>query len=270
VLQQRGHPVAFAGVDGEGLVDPAEIVDLADENTGLASVMLANNETGAIQPVAEIAERAAARGVLTHTDAAQAVGKIPVNVDELGVDLMSIAGHKMYAPKGVGALYVRRGAPLAPLVHGGGQEGGLRPGTENVPYMVGLGEACAMAAENLREEEARQRALGEMLVRGLLDAGIDFRINALDAPRLPGVLSLGFRSLKAGDLLSGLIGAEVGASGGAACHSGKTEISGVLKAMNAPRDYAEGAIRLSWGRMTTKEDMRELIVRLRIVLDSLQ
>lgn len=261
-LKDRGHPVALAGVDENGLVDPKEVSRLINEDTGLVSIMLANNEVGAIQPVARVAAHAVAKGALTHTDAAQAVGKIPVRVNSLGVDMLTIAGHKMYAPKGVGALYVRCGTPLKPLVFGGGQERGLRPGTENVPHLVGLGEACAMAAEDLQTEEERQRRLGRMFIEGLAGLGRDFQINAKDAPRLPGTLSVGFKGLKAGDILSGLLAVDVGASGGAACHAGQTRISGVIAAMNVPREYAEGTIRFSWGRMTTEEDMSELIVRL--------
>ena len=268
VLKKRGHPVSVASVDEHGVALAGEVRGLIGDETGLVSVMLANNETGAIQPVGEIARQAVVHGALMHTDAAQAVGKIQVKVNELGVDLLSVAGHKMYAPKGVGALFIRCGTPVQPLVHGGGQERGIRPGTENVPYIVGLGEACAMADEDLQEEESRQRGLGEIFIRGLLDTGIDHRVNSLQAPRLPGTLSVSFRNLKSGDILSGLLAAEVGASGGAACHAGKTKISGVLAAMEVPREYAEGTIRFSWGRMTTEEDMRELIVRLRTIIES--
>jgi cysteine desulfurase len=269
-LERRGQPVAFCGVDTQGLVDPADVIGRMDKDTGLVSVMLANNETGAVQPVERIGPVARKRGALVHTDAAQAVGKIKVDVNELGVDLLTIAGHKMYAPKGVGALYVRRGTTIRPLVLGGGQEGGIRPGTENIAYMAGLGEACAMAAEDLLDEETRQRGLGELLLQGLGELGIGCRVSALSAPRLPGTLSVGFRGLKSGDILSGLLTMDVGASGGAACHAGETTISGVLKAMDVPREYAEGTIRFSWGRTTTSDDIRELIVRLQMVFDGLK
>jgi len=269
-LERQGHPVTFCGVDGQGLVDPADVLGRMDKGTGLVSVMLANNETGAVQPVENIGHAARELGALVHTDAAQAVGKIKVDVDELGVDLLTIAGHKMYAPKGVGALYVRRGTPIRPLLLGGGQEGGIRPGTENIAYMAGLGEACAMAAEDLLDEEKRQRGLGGLFLQGIGELGIDCRVNALHAPRLPGTLSVGFKGLKSGDILSGLLTMDVGASGGAACHAGKTTISGVFAAMDVPREYAEGTIRFSWGRMTTGDDIRELIVRLRMILEGLR
>lgn len=269
-LERRGHAVAFCGVNGEGLADPGEVLGRINQDTGLVSVMLANNEVGAVQPVGDIAKEARRLGALAHTDAAQAVGKIEVDVNALGVDLLTIAGHKMYAPKGVGALYVRRGAPVKPLLLGGGQERGIRPGTENVPYIVGLGEACAMALEDLQTEETRQRELGEMFISGLAGLGVDYRVNSLNAPRLPGALSVGFAGFKSGDVLSGLLAVDVGASGGAACHAGETTVSGVLTAMRVPREYAEGTIRFSWGRMTSQDDIRELIVRLRMVFDGLK
>lgn len=269
-LKRRGHAVAFCGVNGEGLADPGEVLERVNQNTGLVSVMLANNESGAVQPVDKIAPKARNLGALVHTDAAQAVGKISVDVNELGVDLLTIAGHKMYAPKGVGALFVRKGTLIKPLVLGGGQERGIRPGTENIPYIAGLGEACAMAVEDLRKEEARQRELGGLFIHGLAGLGIDYRINSLNAPRLPGTLSVGFKGYKSGDILSGFLAVDVGASGGAACHAGETTISSVLAAMRVPREYAEGTIRFSWGRMTSKDDIRDLIVRLQMVFDGLQ
>jgi len=270
VLEKRGIGVSYVNVGESGLVDPDSVKDLCVPETRLISLMLANNETGVVQFVAEVAAFARTRGILVHTDAAQAVGKIPVNVEALGVDYLTVAGHKLYAPKGVGALYVRDGAPLTPLVHGGGQERGLRSGTENVPYIVGLGEACALAAEDLEAEEERQRKLGETLLAGLKSLGVDFRVHGKDAPKLPNTLSVGFGGLFAGDILSGLVGCDVAVSGGAACQAGKTSISHVLESMRVPREYAHGTIRFSWGRLTTGEDVTELLKRLGMVLSDLR
>ncbi|MBU1742314.1 MAG: cysteine desulfurase, partial [Proteobacteria bacterium] len=253
VLEKRGVKVTRVPVDAQGLVSPDDVLAALTDETRLISVMLANNETGAIQPVAEIAARARERGVLVHTDAAQAVGKIGVDVAELGVDLLSVAGHKLYAPKGVGALYVRRGVRVPPLLHGGGQERGLRSGTENVPHLVGLGEACALAAEALSHEAERRQGLGRVFLEGLRGLGFSFRLHSAEAPRLPNTMSVGFEGLSAGDVLSGLVGWDVGASAGAACHGDVTAVSHVLEAMNVPTKFAAGTIRFSWGRLTSED-----------------
>ncbi len=269
LLRDRGVEVALAPVDEQGLISPEAVQRLCTPRTRLISVMLANNETGTIQPVAEIAAWARERGILVHTDAAQAVGKIPVDVGELGVDLLTVAGHKLYAPKGVGALYRRRGVELAPLLKGGGQEGGLRPGTENVPHLVGLGAACALAGRDLEEEMARQRELGRRFLDGLEALGRDIRLHAREAPRLPNTMSVGFAGFQAGDILSGLVAREVGASAGAACHGDTTTVSHVLAAMGVPRSYAHGTIRFSWGRLTSPRDVDQLLRRLAQTLDEI-
>jgi cysteine desulfurase len=265
---RRGGRMTILPVDGQGRVDPEEVLRSVTPRTRLISVMLANNEVGTIQPVAEIAALARERGVLVHTDAAQAVGKIPVNVLELGVDLLTVAGHKIYAPKGVGALYVRAGVAPAPLTFGGGQERGLRPGTENVPSLVALGEACSMAAD-VAEEQVRQQRLRDILEEGLASLGIPFQVHGRDAERLPNTTSVGFRRLSTGDMLSGLIGMDVGASAGAACHGGVQTMSHVLEAMHVHPEYGQGTIRLSIGRPTTEDDVKELVSRLGAVTRSL-
>ncbi len=268
-LERQGVAVTLAPVDRAGIVDPGELARLARPDTKLISLMLANNETGAIQPVAQVAAWARERGIWLHCDAAQAVGKIAVDTRELGVDFLTLAGHKLYAPKGVGALYVRSGVSLPPLMFGGGQERGLRPGTENVPYLVALGEACALAAEDPAIEEARQRSLGEIIESGLKDIGFDYRVHCPNGPRLPNTLAVGFKGLRSGDILSGLVGAEVALSAGAACHGDVEEISHVLTAMGCPLPYARSTVRISWGRPTSEEDARELLDRLGRVLKSL-
>ena len=194
------------------------------------------------------------------------MGKIPVDVKALGVDFLTVAGHKLFAPKGIGALYIRQGVELAPLWHGGGQERGLRAGTENIPYMVGLGEACALAREDLAQEVERQRELGGLFLDGLGKCPVPWRLLSEKAPRLPNTMSIGFEGLRAADILSGLVGVDVGASAGAACHGEDTTISHVLTAMEVPLAYAQGTIRFSWGRPTSKEDVLDLCGRLDGVL----
>jgi len=268
-LAGRGVSVSLAPVNDQGVAEADEVIARMTPRTRLVSVMLANNETGALQPVAEIAEKAKARGALVHTDASQAVGKITVDVNELGVDYLTIAGHKLYAPKGVGALYVRSGRDLPPLFAGGGQEGGRRSGTENTAYMAGLGEACAMAAEDVRSEAARQGEIGEYLVNGLGRLGLDLRIHSGGVARLPNTLCAGFGGYQVSDLLSECAALDVGLSAGAACHAGETSVSHVLTAMGVPARYAEGTLRISWGRFTAFSDAEDLLNRLQMVFKSL-
>lgn len=274
-MARRGASLALLPVNADGVIDPASARRAIGPDTRLVSVMLANNETGAIQPVWELAETCRKRGALLHADAAQAVGKIPVDVGRLGVDLLTIAGHKLNAPKGVGALYVRRGVELPPLLFGGGQERGLRPGTENTALCVGLGAACALAGRGLEEEMARRRRLGEVLCDGLrrLDPGV--MIFAERARRLPNTLFAGFRDLHAGRLVEALALRDVAVSAGAACHGPGADgedagVSHVLTAMNAPRAYALGSVRFSWGLGTTRDDVLELVERLARVLAELR
>ncbi|HSH69940.1 MAG TPA: cysteine desulfurase family protein [Deferrisomatales bacterium] len=268
-LEEQGVRVTRVPVDGEGVVDPAAVIDACDGNTALVSVMLANNETGALQPVAEIAAALGGRGIPVHCDASQAVGKIPVDIRQLGVQYLTLAGHKLYAPKGVGALVLAPGQNLTPLLHGGGQEHGLRAGTENVALVAGLGAACALASADLEVEGERQRGLGLRFLQGLERLGADYRLHSAGVPRLPQTLFIGFRGLAAGDLLSGLVGNDVAVSGGAACHGAETTLSHVLEAMATPEEYARGTLRFSWGRGTTAEDVDQVVERLGRVLGSL-
>lgn len=268
-LEKCGAKVSRAPVNGQGLVSLEAVKEACTDDTKLVSVMLANNETGTIQPVQKIAAWARTQGILMHTDAAQAVGKIPVDVKALGVDFLTVAGHKLFAPKGIGVLYIRQGVELAPLWYGGGQETGLRAGTENIPHMVGLGEACALAQEDLAQEMERQRALGRLLLGGLDKCPVPWRLLSEKAPRLPNTMSIGFEGLRAADILSGLVGVDVGASAGAACHGDDTTISHVLMAMEVPPAYAQGTIRFSWGRPTSQEDVLDLCSRLDGVLRAL-
>jgi cysteine desulfurase len=223
-------------------------------DTILVSVMHANNEVGTVQPVAEIAASAHQRGILVHTDAAQSIGKIPVNVDALGVDLLSLAGHKLYAPKGIGALYIREKTPIARFCHGAGQEGGRRAGTENVPWIVGLGEACAIAARVLPQAAERMRRLRDRLWEKLSACRVAAQVNGHPVERLPNTLSVSFKNLEANRILEE-IGLEVAASAGAACHADTVEISHVLVAMGLDPAWAKGTLRFSVGRPTTEDEI---------------
>ncbi|GAB4473841.1 MAG: cysteine desulfurase family protein [Anaerolineae bacterium] len=253
-LEARGFRITRLGVDAQGRVDPADVARALTGDTILVSVMLANNEVGTLQPVGEIARLAHDAGVPVHTDAAQAVGKIAVDVDSLGVDFLSIAGHKLYAPKGVGALYVRRGTALPKFMHGASQEANRRAGTENVLEIVGLGEAAAIARRDLPAVTAHLAAMRDRLYARLAGRVDDLRRNGHPTEALPNTLSVGFRGVQANVLL-GRIADRVAASAGAACHSDQVTLSAVLQAMGAPLDYAMGTLRLSVGRMTTAREI---------------
>ena len=257
VLAAEGFRVTRVPVDGEGRVDPADVAAALTPETILVSVMHANNEVGTVQPVPEIARLARERGALVHTDAAQSAGKIAVDVEALGVDLLSLAGHKLYAPKGVGALYVRAGVDLPRFLHGAGQESGRRAGTENVLEIVGLGEACAIAARDLEANGRHFQAMRERLWAGLSREISDLRRNGRE-DGLPNTLSIGFGGVEASTLLAE-IGDRVAASAGAACHPAGVELSAVLEAMRVPMHYAMGTVRFSVGRGTTGEEVDEAV-----------
>ncbi len=252
-LEKLGFRLTTVGVSDQGLVDPAEIQRAIEPDTLLVSVIHANNEVGTIQSIREIADFCHERGVLIHTDAAQSSGKVEINVDTLGVDLLSIAGHKVYAPKGVGALYVRRGTALEPALHGAGHEGGLRAGTENVPYLVGLGVAAAVAAKHVGEAGERCLALRDRLLNQLQSEIEGLSINGSGAPRLPNTLSVNFPDVIGSELLSRI--PELCASTGAACHSGNTQLSSTLAAMGVDAKIGRGCVRLSCGWHTNEDEI---------------
>jgi cysteine desulfurase len=220
--------------------------------------MHANNEVGTIQPIEQISRIAKAHGIIMHTDAAQSIGKIPTHVSKLGVDLLSVAGHKVYAPKGIGALYIRQSVMLEKFCHGAGQEMGLRAGTENVSGIVGLGKACEIAARDLKNSMEHMKMLRDRLYNGLFCEFEQIKPNGHPEKRLPNTLSVSFKGLEANRILEE-IGLGVAASGGAACHSDTVEISHVLQAMNIPIDWAKGTIRFSVGRMTTIEQIDKAV-----------
>ena len=253
-LEHLGLKITYLPVDPEGLIRIRDVEGAIRPETILITIMHANNEVGTVQPVAEISRLAKANGIVMHTDAAQSVGKIPTSVEELGVDLLSVAGHKVYAPKGVGALYVRRPLEIDKFCHGAGQEMGWRGGTENVLEIVGLGKACEIAARDLEENADRMKMLRDRLHQGLSRELSEIRLNGHPVKRLPNTLSLSFRHLEANRILD-RIGTEVAASPGAACHSDTVEISHVLKAMGVETEWAMGTVRFSVGRMTTAEQI---------------
>jgi len=261
-LEGHGHGVTRLGVDGDGRARLDEAREAIGRDTALVTVMHSNNETGVLQPVAELARLAHGAGARVHTDAAQSVGKVPVRVRELDVDLLSVAGHKLYAPKGVGALYVKRGTPLAPLVLGASHEHGLRPGTENVASIVGLGVACEVVTRDLAATAARLKALRDLLWERLASGVPGLVRNGHRELRLPNTLNVRFPRASGTAILEGA--PEVAASTGSACHEGHESASAVLLAMGIKPGEAVGSIRLTLGRGTTEEQVRraaEALVR---------
>ena len=262
-LETLGCEVTRLPVDQHGLVDPDDVRRAMRPETILVSVMHANNEVGSIQPIEEIARIARQHGAFSHTDAAQSVGKIPVDVESLGVDLLSVAGHKLYGPKGVGALFVREGVVLEPLLHGAGHEAGRRAGTENVLSIVGLGAACEVAQRLIDDTKIIQ--LRDYFWQKLRERfGERVVLNGHPERRLPNTLNVSFRGAHGGDILSDL--PNVAASTGSACHAGETHVSPVLAAMSVPPDIGFGAIRFSLGRTTTQEEIDSVIESLTHVL----
>ena len=252
-LARQGWALTELPVDAAGRVQVDHAANAITPEVALVSVMLANNETGSLQAVRALADLAHAAGALMHVDAAQAVGKVAVDVNALGADLLTLAGHKFYAPKGVGALYVRTGVALEPIQFGAGHERGLRPGTENVPHIVALGEAARLARTTLAHEAARMTALRDRL-HGLLAAAIPgLQLNGHPTERLPNTLNVSFPAVAGWQVLAAA--PSVAASTGSACHAGDHAVSGVLAAMGLTREAAAGAVRLSLGRFTTETEI---------------
>ena len=248
-LAGLGCKVTTLPVDRFGLVNPDDVRRAITSATMLVSIMHSNNEVGTLQPIKEIGTICRERGVLMHADAAQSLGKVPVDVDELNVDLLTLAGHKLYAPKGIGALYVRTGTALMPLLHGAGHEDGRRAGTENVPYIAGLGKACEIARAFLPEAGERLKALRDRLWDRLRGGRVV--LNGHLEKRLPNTLNVGFKGKVGADLLASLPG--LAASTGSACHEGRMSQSPVLCAMGVPMTH--GAVRLTVGRFTKEDEV---------------
>ncbi|MGD8984453.1 MAG: cysteine desulfurase family protein [Desulfobacteraceae bacterium] len=254
-LEELGVGVTVLPVDTFGLVDPEEVRRAIKPHTSLISIMLANNETGTLQPIREISQLAREHGIPLHTDAAQAIGKIPVDVNELGVDFLSVAGHKLYAPKGVGALFIREGQNLTPLIHGAGQEGGKRPGTENLILTVGLGVACQVARERLQMDMKNMKLMRDRLQELLFGGLEELVLNGHPDERLPNTLNVSVPHIEGNKILDGL--STLYASTGAACHDRSVELSHVLSAMGVPPEVGMGALRLSVGRTNDMEQIEE-------------
>lgn len=254
-LNSLGFEITYVPVDRNGKTDPKDVEDAICPDTVLITIMHANNEVGTIQPIEEIGEIARKHNVAFHTDAAQSVGKIETDVRKLGVDLLTIAGHKLYAPKGIGALYVKKGTKIENLMFGAGQEKGLRPGTENVPYIVALGKACEIAKRDFDKNVMNMSTAKEQLFNGLKDKlGDRVMVNGEFSDTLPNTLSVAFEKTEAHALTS-LISEELFISTGSACHADSIEISSVLKAMNVERMIAAGTVRISTGKFTTIDEI---------------
>jgi len=254
-LSSHGFEITYIPVDEYGRVDPKDVENAIRPDTILITIMHANNEVGTIQPIQEIGAIARQNNIVFHTDASQSVGKIETDVDKMGVDLLTIAGHKLYAPKGIGALYIRNGTRVENLMHGGGQEKGKRPGTENVIHTVGLGKACEVAMRDFKENQQNMKASRDRLLNGLVSQlGNQVHVNVNLENCLPNTLSVAFEKVSAHSLAS-FISGEVLISTGSACHSGETTISSVLQAMNIDFRTAAATVRISTGKHTIKEEI---------------
>jgi cysteine desulfurase len=258
-LESSGIRVTYLPVDSDGLVDPENIRQAIDRRTVLVSIAWANSETGVIQPIQEIAEIARQNRILLHTDAVQAVGKIPVDVQAAGVDLLSLSAHKFHGLKGVGALYIRKAISVVPLLHGGGQEGGLRSGTENVPGIVGMGMAAGIARRQLEHSPPRQQELRDILSREIRDEFPWVTINGHVSQRLPNTLNLCFQNIRGEEMVAFLDKEGICVSTGSACGEGEPEPSHVLMAMGLTDEQARSSVRFSLGRDTADDDVRKAV-----------
>ena len=259
LLGRRGWKTTLLPLDASGIVSPERLREAMTDETALVSIMHANNEIGTIQPIAELAQIARARGALFHTDAVQSAGKIPVSVRALGVDLLSVSGHKFYGPKGVGALWVKRGVRLSPLLAGGKQERNRRAGTENVPGVIGMGAAATRGLERIGTEAARLSALRNRLEAGILSSVSNTEVNGAHEPRVPNTSNVSFERIEAESLLIALDLEGVAVSTGSACSSGTLEPSHVLKAMGLSSHRAQNSIRFSLGAANTEEEIDRVI-----------
>jgi cysteine desulfurase len=254
-LESRGYQVVELGVDKLGRLDLNELEHQLDNDTALVTIMSANNETGVIFPIEQIARMVTERGIVFHTDAVQVVGKVPLNLAQSPINLLSLSGHKLHAPKGVGVLYVKKGTRIAPFLLGGHQEGGRRAGTENVPGIIGLGKACELAAQNLQDENTRVKRLRDKLEETILATCPDSRINGDPDHRLPNTTNISFEYIEGEAILLLLDRHGICASSGSACTSGSLEPSHVLRAMGVPFTAAHGSIRFSLSRYNTEEEV---------------
>jgi cysteine desulfurase len=268
--QKNGYRVTFVPVDGEGRLDQKAFYDSLSDDTAIVSLMWANNETGVINPIEDLSREVRARGILFHTDAVQTVGKIPIDVSHNGVDLLSMSAHKFHGPKGIGALYIRKGTKFKPMVVGGHQEGGRRAGTENVPGIVGMGQACALAGKNLEDVGTRVRQLRDTLEQALLQAVPRSMANGGQAERLPNTTSIAFEYVEGEAILLMMNEYGICASSGSACTSGSLEPSHVLRAMGVPFTAAHGSIRYSLSHYTTREEIDFIVDKMPPIIERLR
>ena len=254
-LEKMGYEVTYLPVDGDGRIDLDDLRRAIRKETILITIMFANNETGTISPVKEIGEIAREKGVVFHTDAIQALGKIPINLKELPVDILSLSGHKIYAPKGIGAQYIRKGIKFTPLLHGGGQERNRRSGTENIPYIIGLGKACEVAQRDFAKRHDHLLRLRDRLHQGIINRIPHVKLNGHPTLRLPNTLNLSFLYIEGESLLLNLDLDGIAVSSGSACTSGSLDPSHVLMAMGIPHEVAQSSLRFSLGWANTEEEI---------------
>ncbi len=269
-LEKEGFDVTYLPVDSKGLVSIDDVKKAIRDDTILVSIMFANNEIGTIEPIKEIAEVVKAKGIIFHTDAVQALGNIPVNVKDLNVDMLSMSSHKIYGPKGVGALYIRKGVPIVPLIHGGGQERNRRASTENVPGIVGFGKAAELAVQELDTNMAHMRELRDALIEGVTTRIPQVRLNGHPTQRLPGNANFCFDYIEGESILLSLDLIGVSGSSGSACTSGSLDPSHVLLAIGLPAGVAHGSLRLTMGRHTTMEDINYVVDNLVTIIERLR
>ncbi len=258
-LEKKGYDVTYLSVDSKGQLDLAELEAAIRPDTALVSIMFANNETGTVFPIAEIAEIVKSRGVLLHVDAVQAVGKEIIDLKKLPIDFLALSGHKLHAPKGIGVLYIRRGTRFRPFLRGGHQERGRRAGTENSPYIIGLGKACELAGKNIAQERTEVARLRDMLEQGIISQIPNSIVNGDREHRLPNTTSIAFEAVEGEAILLMLDQFGICASSGSACTSGSLEPSHVLRAMGVPFTYAHGSVRFSLSRYSTEEEVKKVI-----------
>ncbi len=269
-LKTQGALLVEAPVDSEGMLSPDLLENQFIDNHTIASFMWANNETGVIFPIAELAEKVKSHGGTFHTDAVQAVGKVPVDMKKVPVDMLALSGHKLHAPKGIGAMYIRKGTPVEPLIHGGHQEDGMRAGTENVPYIVGLGVACELAMKSIDEENTRVRALRDRLENELLAKCKGAKLNGHKTSRLPNTTNVSFENIEGEAILLLLDEVGIAASSGSACTTGSLEPSHVMMAMGIPYTFAHSSTRFSLSRYTADQEIDKVISVMPGIVDRLR
>jgi cysteine desulfurase len=269
-LENQGYTLVELGVDKYGRLDLSQFEEQLDDETAIVTIMFANNETGVIFPIEKIAEMTAAKGVVFHTDAVQAVGKVPINLSKSSIDLLSLSGHKLHAPKGVGVLFVRKGTRLAPFMLGGHQEGGRRAGTENVPGIIGLGRACGLAMRNFDQENKKVKFLRDKLEKKILENCPDCMVNGDTENRLPNTSNISFEFIEGESILLMLDKFGICASSGSACTSGSLEPSHVLRAMGIPYTAAHGSIRFSLSRYNTEQEVDFTVEKLPPIISRLR